>query len=403
MTNLPTDNNEFDDVDIDLTVDNDIEIDDAINNNAEDFKSGAHTRTFVAVPSQQENQDYNIIRKKKRHREKKKVKKPVLIGAIFVSALVLLGVGVVVAYNIGQKNMHTVANVAIASPDAAVSHSEGKRIQYQGHTYQLNEDMVSILIIGYDSQNKSSETEAESQADAVAVLAMDSMTGKMTVIGVPRDSMVDVDKYTADGAYTGTEKTQLCLAYYYGYGATASCENVSKAVSRALYNIPLDYYFALDEAGVGALTDAVGGVPLTALETIPQSTIVAGEDTILFEDEALRYVQYRDTSKLNSSLMRQERQMQFVRAFASQTMVTANGNVTMLLGLYNTAAEYSLTNLGITEFTFLATSLVRNGITGVDVSVLGGEMVMGDKYAEFNLDSNSVYQTVLDVYYKQVN
>jgi LCP family protein required for cell wall assembly len=366
-------------------------------------ESATPAKLFVAIPPEPDAHEDGLIRRKKRRKKKLKIRKSILIPFVIVAVLVLLGIGGAVAYYIGQKNLHTVSNALIESPDIAVSYAEGKKIQYNGHVYELNENMISILIIGYDSKNTTSANEASSQADALAVVAMDDKTGAVSVIAIPRDSMVDVDIYGDDDTYTGTRTMQLCLAFFYGDGGVSSCQNVSKSVSRILYNIPVNYYFALDETGVGALADRLGGVSLTPLETIPGTSIVEGNPVILFGDEALRYVQYRNTSVLTSSLSRQARQSQFINAFASQTLSSAKGNVTKLISLYNTANEYSLTNLGASEFTFLATSLIRNGINDVDVTTLAGEMTMGDKYAEYNLDVDATYQTILDVYYTQVS
>ena len=81
----------------------------------------------------------------------------------------------------------------------------------------------------------------------------------------------------------------------------------------------------------------------------------------------------------------------------------AQGNVGTLLDLFNTANGYSITNLGVSEFSYLATSVLSSGITSLNVTTLPGEMQQGEKYAEYYLDKNAVYETVLDVYYRQVD
>lgn len=73
------------------------------------------------------------------------------------------------------------------------------------------------------------------------------------------------------------------------------------------------------------------------------------------------------------------------------------------LDLYNTASEYSITNLGINEFSYLATSVLQSGVSSLEVTTLPGEMQQGEKYAEFYLDKSAVYETVLDTYYTQTD
>ncbi len=147
----------------------------------------------------------------------------------------------------------------------------------------------------------------------------------------------------------------------------------------------------------------------------------------LYGDNAARYVQYRDTSTLTSSLDRQARQVQYLQAFSSKALASAKGNVTSLIDLFNVANQYSVTNLGVNEFGYLASSVLTNGITSLEVVTLPGEPVQGTQFVEVNgitslevvtlpgepvqgtqfvevyLDEEAVYQTVLDVYYTQVD
>lgn len=346
-----------------------------------------------------------LIRKRKRRNSKRK--KRLKIAAIVVGVLVLVGGGSALAVmgsiNAGKDAVHEVAQAEdIQTVDEAVTYDEGKTVKYNGHTYALNENMVSVVVIGFDRKAPAEVGEKAGQADAVMVMALDTATGKATAIGIPRDSMVEVGEFVGD-AFIGIDKMQLCLAYSYGDGRETSCEYTTKTVSRVLYNMPMSYYFALDLSGVGPLNDSIGGVALTPLQSIPNTNIVEGEDTVLFGNNALRYVQWRDTSVLTSSLDRQARQVQYIKAFAAQALSMAQGNVGTLLDLFNVASEYSITNLGINEFSYLATSVLQNGITGLEVVALDGQMTQGEKYAEFNLNTTSVYETVLSVYYTQVD
>lgn len=346
-----------------------------------------------------------LVRKRKRRHTKRKAR--LRTALIVLGVIVLIGggsaLGVMAAINTGGKAVHEAARADdIKTADDAVTADEGKTVKYDGHTYALNDNMVSIAVIGYDRTTPAVDGAPSGQADMAAVLALDTKTGKATVIVVPRDSMVDVDT-SVGGAFAGVDKMQICLAYSYGDGREGSCENTTSALSRVLYNMPLSYYFALDLSGVGPLSDAAGGVALTPLQSIPGTSIVKGQDTVLFGDNALRYVRWRDTGDLHSSLDRQERQMQYIKALASQTLRVSPGNLGVLVNLFNTTSQYSITNLGFNEFSYLATSLISNGITDLDVVTLPGQIKQGKKYAEFYLDKDGVYKTVLNVYYHQVD
>lgn len=48
--------------------------------------------------------------------------------------------------------------------------------------------------------------------------------------------------------------------------------------------------------GIVELNDAIGGVSLVPVQTVPGTGIVKGESTFLYGNNALKYVQWRDTS-----------------------------------------------------------------------------------------------------------
>lgn len=360
---------------------------------------------FFAAKQQEAPQQEVLVRKRKRRNNKRK--KRIRTTLIVILALVLVGggtaFGVMSAIKAGEGAIHEAAQAEdIQTVENAVTYDEGKTVKYNGHTYALNENMVSISIIGFDRTAPAVEGEKAGQADAVMVMALDTKTGKATAIGIPRDSMVEVGEFVGD-AFAGLNTMQLCLAFGYGDGREASCQYTTTVASRVLYNMPISYYFALDLSGVGPLNDAIGGVALTPLQSIPNANIIEGQDTVLFGNNALRYVQWRDTSVLTSSLDRQARQVQYIKAFAAQALEMSQGNLGTLADLFGTASQYSITNLGLNEFSYLATSVVSNGITSLEVVTLPGEMKQGEKYAEFYLDKNAIYETVLSVYYQQID
>ena len=346
-----------------------------------------------------------LIRKKKRHhsRRKKILKRIAIVVGILVAIAVVIAIAAFAFMKSGESAVKQ-ANTAddIQADDSAVTYDEGRTVEYNGKTYALNENMVSIAVIGYDRQTEEVVPgKSVGQADAVMVLAVNLDTGETTGIGIPRDSMVEVGEFMGD-TFTGMSTMQLCLAYAYGDGGELSSQYTASAVSRVLYNMPVNYYFSLDMDGVGALADAIGGVSLTPTQSIPGTNIVEGEPTVLFGSNALKYVQWRDTSVLTSSLDRQTRQSQFVETFCKQALSSAQGNVGTLVNLYTTASNYAVTNLGLNEFSYLASSVLATGITSVDMTTLQGTMQQGDKFAEFYLDKTNVYETVLDVYYHEV-
>lgn len=347
-----------------------------------------------------------LIRKKKkrkhhRHSKNKKLRIAVLVAAILL-ALVLIAMGTMFAlFKLGEQSVKD-ANTATDLQTEGVAYNEGHTIEYNGKTYALNESMASICIIGYDRRTEQVVAgKSVGQADAVMVLAANLDTGKVVAIGIPRDSMVEVDEYMGD-AFAGIGTMQLCLSFAYGDGAETSSQYTAAAASRVLYNIPVNSYVSLDMESIGELADAIGGVAITPLQTIPGTNVTKGQSTVLFGNNALKYVQWRDTSVLESPLDRQARQSQFVQVFCKEALDQSEGNVGMLVSLFKIARENGATNLGVDDFTYLASTVLNTGISSIDVVTLQGEMKQGDVFAEFYLDKTNVYETVLSVYYHEI-
>ncbi len=290
------------------------------------------------------------------------------------------------------------------------SHEE--TITYKGHTYSFNENVVSIAFMGVDQRDLQSKKDADfvGCADADVVVAVDTSDGTVKIINIPRDTMVDIDVYSDTGVFLSTDNVQLCLAYAYGDGKTKSCENVTKAISRILYNVPINKYFALDLEGVAPINDAIGGVTLEAKYSIPDQGIEKGKTVTLKGDMAEAYVRTRDTDYLEASLNRSERIEQYVKAFATQLIPAVKSDFSIVSKLYNTASKYSQTNITLNNATYLASYVLSQGIDSFETYSITGSMssVEHTEYpdaviAEFTPDEDSVMEAVLNTYYTQID
>ncbi len=285
-------------------------------------------------------------------------------------------------------------------------------IEYNGHTYKYNDDMFAMGFIGVDQRELklSDETDFVGAADTDIVVAVNTKTGKTTVIAIPRDTMIDMNIYTKSGVMLRSENSQLCLAYAYGDGGAKSCENSIDAMSHILLNIPIQKYFALDLDGIKPLNDAIGGVTVDATYDIPEQGIYAGKTVTLKGDMAEAYIRRRDMDNINASLNRTQRQMQYIRAYFTQVLPAIVKDFSVAQNLYNTAIKYSQSNISLSNATYLGTLVLSKGIRDFDGTTLQGEMKPSDNpliaevvHAEFYPDEDNVMQTVLSTFYTQVD
>ena len=334
-----------------------------------------------------------VVRKYRKHRKKKKLPTAakVIIAIIAVIGILVLG-GFLFLFH-GEASVKAPAE---NTSDLPVKQT----IDYAGQSYSLNEDVVTILFIGHDNDADTSNGVKANEADAVMALALDTSSGKMTAIGIPRDTMCLVDQYV-QGEFAGTVREQLCLAYGYGDTSEHASENVVKSARSIMCNIPIKYYYTIDEAAVAELNDAIGGVSLVPLQTIPRTNIVEGQETVLLGKSAHDYVQYRNTSDINSSKDRLARETQYIKAFVDQAFDSPNGAAKKMTSLLSIISDYSTTNISASEMTYLTNTMAPSISDGIDVVTLEGTMSQNGHYVEMNLDENSLYKVILDTYYEK--
>ena len=328
-----------------------------------------------------------LIRKKKRHHKflpsfSRITKKPAFWIGVAILAVILV---FVILYITGMLNMK-------------VKYDEGKTIHYNGHTYQFNENLVTLSFIGYDQNNRDAEDGRSGQADFLVVLGFDTENSTLKGLSIPRDTMVEPNDYSGAAYFGITEKEQIAVTFSYDHDINDACQKTTEAMSRLIYNMPLKYYFGLNLDGIGPINDAVGGISVNALETIPNTNITKGETTTLHGDNAERYVRYRNKKILESSQMRRERDDQYMKNFYEQASAQTR-DITVAFDLFNTGLDYASTNLGAPEFLYLSQLALTQNVRSIEIKTIKGEMKQGETYAEFWPDETDMFEKVLDVFY----
>ncbi len=349
---------------------------------------------------------------KKPRSVKRTILRVLLIFLIVILSLALIATGtVLVLHHIGKQQMLDNQNAVLTAPqeliddDSVAISSDGRTVTYNGETYVFNENRTNILCVGTDKEALGTEGDVigtGGQADAIFILSIDTETGAIDAVAIPRDTLVDVDIYNADGQFVRTENTQICLSFAYGDGKDSSCLNTVKSASRLFYGIPINTYAAIDLSAIVTLNDAVGGVPVTLSGDFKREngTIAkAGQTITLVGKEAEWFVRHRDVEVLDSNMARMERQKQYLTSFFSKAISAASEDIGVPLELFDKVSGSSVTNLNSSRITYLATTLVTNHQPLVFHSV-AGEVVKGeDGYAEYKADYKTLYEKVLSVFY----
>ena len=336
------------------------------------------------------------------------------VGLILL-LLVLLGViGFLAAEAVGRNAMtgKTDDSIEVTAPeieDVEVE-KDGEFVTYKGEKYRYNENITSVLCMGVDERELADEDAQigeAGQADMLMLAILDTKTGDVKLWNISRDSMTDVDIYNVEGEYVRTEEMQACLAFAYGDGSHESCENTVRAVSRLLYGMPIQSYAVLHMDALEPLNDAIGGVEVKIHEgDILPARFKPGTTVLLKGNDVENYVRTRNidwttNGALDSNNNRMERQRQYMMNFIQKVLRMTKEDISTPLNLFNIArkGQYIITNLNVSRVTYLTTVLSRINFTEESFQTIPGEVVAGEKYAEYHVDDEALYQMILDTFY----
>lgn len=323
----------------------------------------------------------------------------IVVSVILSIILALIGAFFIVTY-IGKTQFHK-EDTHISADEVIVE--DENTINYNGKKYILNENIVSIVVMGIDRDdiNENLGHGENGQADVIFVATIDTETKKACIIPISRETMVDVNLYTKEGKYAGTTREQLCLAYAYGNTTEQSSNNVLISVRRLLYNINISSYVTIEMAGVEKLTDLVGGVEITSLEDINSSslTLSNGQKATLNGENAHTYISYRGDD-IEANARRMERQKQFLSALLNKTSNQVFNDYSKLVDLYTTMTPYFNSDVSFAQIAYLAqTCLSMNFGDSIEYKSIEGTLTEGEQWIEFEADKDSALQTIIDVFY----
>lgn len=314
------------------------------------------------------------------------------------------------------QNMQSVANEKNSETSATQEAEESYELQegqirYDGKTYQYKDNLMNILCLGIDSRDgiaKEKTPGKAGQADCVILAVLDDEAKTIQLINISRDSMVPVHVYATDGSFVEDRTEQLALQYAYGNGRDWSCQLMEQAVSDLFYGLPIHGYCALSMNSIASLNDTVGGVTVTVPEELAElkpKLFTAGATITLKGNRANEFVRARavNSPDVASNNKRIARQKAYAVAFVNQLKQGMKEDMTLPVKLYQTAEKQMVTSLSLDQAVYLCTEYMNCSFDTDNIYTIDGAVTMGEKYAEFNVDDDALYQLILDVFYEEVN
>lgn len=285
-------------------------------------------------------------------------------------------------------------------------------VTYEGETYRYNMNLHTYLMMGIDKDDPVAEAEdsiSGGQSDAMFLLVTDAGNQTLKVISINRNAMTSIEVCDEGGYSMGTIEGQICLQHAYGDGKKLSCMRSVNAVSTMFGNIPISGYLAMNMGGIPLMNDAIGGVELTALDSIsvPEQKVQVekGETVSLQGKEAYYYLRGRDIHKFGSATRRLRREEQYIVAYMDKLKKISGGNAASVVDIYNSISDYLVTSV---DFTSLITELMDYDFSQDDMYTVPGETVLGEPvdgqaYEEFQIDEDEMKKLIMDIFYEKVS
>lgn len=287
-------------------------------------------------------------------------------------------------------------------------------LQYEGRIYEYNDDIMTFLIMGIDKNGEvenSQDATDGGQADALFLVVADRRKKEIRLVGINRDTMVNINAYGAYGeGMDGSAKAQIAVQHGFGDGRELSCELTRDAVSELFFNLPIHGYAAVNMDAIPVINDAVGGVTLEVIEDIDTDKYGKsigkvwheGEEIHLQGMEAYYYVRWRDREKFESARLRLARQKQYLEAFMEKARSETKKNITLPVRLYGDLSKYMVTDISADETAYLAGELIGYTMDPQGIYTLSGETIKGDTYEEFYPDEEALKALMIAVFYREV-
>lgn len=296
-------------------------------------------------------------------------------------------------------------------------------IAIDGKVYAYNEECINLLVLGVDKpgalrQETDYENWESGQTDAIFLVSLNPATKYIYIVGIPRNSMVNVDIYDEENHKLDTVYDQICLQYAFAGGGQAGLDRVKKSVSELFYGLPIHGAFAIGYDAVSVINDMAGGVDVEVLEDLQKENkaLVKGETVHLDGKLALDYVRSRNYGELGSPTQRLKRQKQYLTVLIEKLRGEVKKNPILVKDMYAAVSRYMNTDVTLEEVVYLAAEALDYQFGPDSFQLLEGEdkavLIPEEKlrpgenaepfYNDYYLEEDSIKQVMRNIFYEEV-
>lgn len=372
--------------------------------------------------------------KKRRKRKKSGIEKVImcLLSTVLILLLVL-GLAGTILYKSGELALKASANAA--GPTMVVDIEELSRIRenleqnnsvawqddwvvYDGKVYEYRDDMLNFLLLGIDHGGSlSTETKLSDwnagQADTIFLVSLNQKDKTISVIGIPRNSMVNVEIFNSESERVETIYNQICLQYGYAGGGELGLQKMKESVSELMLGLPIHGTCAVSFNAISVITDRLGGIEVVVPDDMTEynKAYVQGSTQMLTGKNVVGYLRYRQYSTLGSPTTRLERQKDFMRVAMERVMQEIKANPVFVKDIYESLRAYMNTDISVDEAVYIASKALDCTLAEQSFYQLTGEDKaeyfvrengQEDFYNDYYIDEEALQRIMFEVYYKEV-
>ncbi len=325
-----------------------------------------------------------------------KHKKFIIVLSIILSVVVVVTATVAIFVKIGEAKLRQELTFEDDGLTEDNAYQDVDEVFYGGNTYVYNDDLINILCVGVDKANNTDRTDR--QADALYLLSLDTDKNLLNVLAISRNTLADIDVYDMNNEFLDTEKAQICLSYVYGKDDKQSTLLTCKAVSRFLYDVPINAYYTVFMDAIDEIVKAVDGVEIVIPDdmTAFNPKWKKGKKVMLNGSNALKFVQYRG----ETHAPRLERQKLFISSFIKQAKTAFKKDISVPIRLYKSIAKNSVTDIDASRISYLAMQMAD---ASFKMHSIEGKTGFDGMYETFMADDIALYELVLNIFYIKTN
>ena len=244
-------------------------------------------------------------------------------------------------------------------------------------------DKTTIMIMGIDPRELEHDV---GRSDTLMVATIDPMLDKATLLSIPRDTRVHIERHGYD---------KINAAYAYGG------EKLTKRTVEDFLGVNLDHYVLIDTRSFVKIIDAIGGIDIDVEKRMRYEDPYDDDGGLHINlypgmqhmdgKTAITYVRYRDEE---GDIGRIERQQKFMKACMDK--FTSPSIITRLPALVSEVMDAIKTDMSITELLALAGTLRNAQKNGLVTEMVPGYPMYIDEISYWIPNVSAMRMTLAD-------